>query len=85
MFWRDYGAWPFGGTRTEQLQCPNCHNTTDHVVYEVPKGPQLGLIFTKEPLLGFRSYYLVCPTCGYMTKQLTKAQALAMRVPRCSS
>jgi len=79
MFWKDYGAWLLKGASTQELKCQNCGNTTDHDVYVVPRGFQLGIVFMKRSLVGMRSYFLVCPTCGFMGKQLTKEQAVAMR------
>ena len=79
MFWKEYGAWPLKGARTQELKCPNCSNTTEHGVYVVPRGFQVGIAFMKRSLLGRRKYFLVCPTCGFMSKELTKEQTLAMK------
>ena len=64
---------------TTRCQCPRCGNTSEHRVYIIPHGPQLGLVFLSKPLLGLRKYYLTCPVCGGLTREITKEQALALR------
>ncbi len=64
---------------TQSMKCPNCGNTTEHVVYVHPHGPVVGLIFMKKPLLSMKQYFLACPICSHLTKELTKQQAEAMR------
>jgi hypothetical protein len=79
MFWKDYQGWPMQGTRTVEEKCVNCSNTADHFVYVAPSGFQLGLIFLRKPLAGKRKYYLACPICGFMSRELTKEQACALK------
>jgi hypothetical protein len=79
MFLREFNGWPQENSHTQQLKCPNCGNTTDHYVYVAPYGFQVGTIFSNKPLLGAKKYFLACPTCDNLTKELSKEQALAMR------
>ena len=79
MFWKDYKGWPLKGTETVEQQCSNCGNTGEHFVYVMPKGLQFGFVFLKKPLVGKRQYFLACPTCGFMSKELSKKQAQAMK------
>lgn len=79
MFFVQYKAWPQENSSTELLKCSHCGNTTQHQVYVEPTGPQFSFIFLSRPLAGFKKYSLVCPTCGHQAKELTKAQAAAMR------
>ena len=79
MFWKEYKGWMLEGAKTVQDKCPNCNNTADHFVFVVPSGLQFGLVFLKKPLVGKRKYYLTCSVCGYLAKELTGAQADAMR------
>ena len=80
MFWVEFKGWRLDGARTIEQKCTNCNNTAEHFVYVTPHGFQLGVIFRKKPLVGRRKYYLACSICGYMPKELTKAQAMAMKV-----
>lgn len=79
MFFMRGKAWPLEGAQAVQRICSNCNNTSGHVVYVAPHGPQLGLIFLRKPLVGLRKYFLVCPVCGQSSQELTKEQAFAMK------
>lgn len=79
MFFQTFDGWVMEGSRTVSQKCTHCGNTSDHFVYVAPKGPQMGLIFRKKPLLGAKSYFLVCSICRYSVRELTKAQAEAMK------
>jgi hypothetical protein len=79
MFWVNFEGWELEGARTLQQKCSHCSNTTDHVVCVHPKGFQLGTVFRKKPLIGKRQYFLACPTCSFIAKELTKEQAMAMK------
>lgn len=68
------------GTRTVQLECANCGNVADHMVWKHPHGPQLGTVFSRTKTVGMKKYFLVCSICRAASKELTKDQALAMRV-----
>lgn len=80
MFLKTNGGWVLENSSTQQMKCPNCRNTTDHVVYVHPYGPQVGLIFLSKPLLSLKKYFLACPVCSHLAKELTKEQAHSMRV-----
>ena len=67
------------GTSTVSLQCAQCSNTTEHVVWKQPHGPQVGTVFSRRKTLGMKKYFLVCPTCNAIAQELTKEQAVAMR------
>jgi hypothetical protein len=79
MFFRTYQGWQLEHSRTVEQKCNRCGNTSDHIVYVEPKGFQVGVIFSKKPLLGARSYFLLCSTCGNLAQELTVAQAMAMK------
>ena len=66
-------------TKTTLLECTNCGNKTEHIVWKQPYGPQVGTIFSRRKTLGMKKYYLVCPTCQTAAKELTKEQVLAMK------
>jgi hypothetical protein len=79
VFFKSGKAWRLEGCSTVARKCSNCGNTTEHVVVVAPRGPQLGLIFLRKPLLGMRKYFLVCPVCSSAEVDLTKEQAYAMK------
>lgn len=79
MFFTRYTGWELEGTSTTALTCGHCGNVSEHAVYVMPVGPQFGLIFLRRPLIGARKYYLACRVCGAFARELTKAQADAMR------
>jgi len=79
MFRREFNGWAQEESNTQQMKCPNCWNTTDHYVYVAPHGIQVRILFLRKPLLGARKYFLACPNCNHLTKELSKEQALAMR------
>lgn len=80
MFIKSYKASPIKNTKTVELVCSNCKNKTKHQIYEVYYGPQMGLIFLKKPLLSLKKYCLVCPTCGNLTKEISKEQVKANKI-----
>jgi hypothetical protein len=75
MFLKQYEGWHLQNSLTKTLKCTHCGNTTDHFVYVAPHGIQVGLIFMSKPVLGMRKYFLACPTCDHLTRELTKEQA----------
>jgi hypothetical protein len=75
MFLKQYNGWPLENSSTQTLKCPHCGNTTDHFVYVAPHGFQIGLAFMSRPLLGAKKYFLACPTCSNLTREITKEQA----------
>ncbi len=79
MFFKEYNGWELAGAKTVTMRCENCGNTAEHFVYVAPSGPQLGIVFLRKPLLGARKYFLTCRVCGLLAKELTKAQAEAMK------
>lgn len=79
MFIKQYNGWELENAKTTSFLCSNCNNTTEHFVFVAPYGPQAGLIFLKKPILGARKYFLACPICGNLTKEITKEQALALK------
>jgi hypothetical protein len=79
MFFRSYQGWKLEGSRSMQQRCSHCGNTCDHIVYVEPRGIQIGVIFSKKPLIGARNYYLTCSICGDPAQQLTYDQAMAMK------
>lgn len=80
MFIKNYQATLVKKTKTFELICSNCKNKTKHQIYEAYRGPQIGFIFLKKPLLSLKKYYLVCPTCGNATKEITKEQVKANKI-----
>jgi hypothetical protein len=80
MFFKACNGWIMKNSTVERTRCPNCGNTTDHVVYVHPYGPAVGFIFLSKPLLSMKQYFLACPVCSHLTKQLTKEQAQSLRI-----
>lgn len=78
MFIKQYNGWAMENTNTQTLKCPHCRNTADHIIYVAPHGFQLGLAFMSRPLLGGKKYFFACPTCGNLTREITKEQAEAL-------
>jgi hypothetical protein len=78
MFVKQYNGWEMENSITQSLKCPHCRNTTDHFVYVVPHWLQFGLVFMSRPLLGAKKYFFACPTCGNLTREITKEQAKAL-------
>lgn len=79
MFITSYRGWRLDGSQTVLDTCANCHNTAPQFVYVAPVGFQMGVVFSRKPLLGARKYFLACPVCGHLIKELSREQALAMR------
>lgn len=79
MFFRNYSGWRLEGTNTVEIRCTNCGNTSSHFIYVVPVGFQFGVIFASKPLVGNRKYFLTCPICGNLAKEISREQAEAMR------
>ena len=79
MFIKEFQGWPLEGAATLSMKCPNCGNTTEHYVHVAPVGFQVGVIFSKKSLFGKRRFFLACPTCDNLTKELSKQQAHSMR------
>ena len=70
-----YIYWKVDGMRTVRMKCPNCSNTTDHFVMGANTGFHLGFIFqSARTRLGIKKYFLTCPICRNMTKELTKSE-----------
>jgi hypothetical protein len=38
-------------------------------------------VFSNKPLLGAKKYFLACPSCDHLTREITKEQADALRNP----
>ena len=79
MFIKDYKANPVKGTKKVKIDCPNCDNEAEHQVYEDYYGPQIGIIFMKKPLISKKRYFLVCPICGNVNKQISKEQVKSLK------
>jgi hypothetical protein len=80
VFFKSQDGWVMENAIPQKMRCPNCSNTSDHLVYVHPYGPQVGLIFLRKPLLSMKQYFLACSICSHLTKELTKEQAQSMRV-----
>jgi hypothetical protein len=74
MFLKQFNGWAQENSDTQVLKCSNCFNNTPHFVYVAPYGPQLGFIFLSKPFVGMRKYFLACPTCQNLTREITKQQ-----------
>lgn len=79
MFIKTWNGWNLEDAKQISQKCEHCGNTTEHFVYIRPHGPQVGIVFMKKPLLSKKQYLLVCPTCNFVAKELTKEQAYAMQ------
>ena len=68
-------TWKVKGTKTVKRKCANCDNTAEHYVLGSLVGPALGFIFQPaKTKLGFRKYYLACPICNRISKELTRSE-----------
>ena len=67
------------GTKTVSKKCVSCKNTSEHVVWKEPHGPQIGTIFSRTKMLGMKKYYLICPVCSTVERELTREQVDAMK------
>jgi hypothetical protein len=79
VFIKNYKGWRLEDSRTIQETCAQCHNTGEHFVYVAPVGFQMGVSFRRKPLVGARKYFLACPVCGNLSKELSREQALALK------
>jgi hypothetical protein len=79
MFLRQFNGWREENAMTQTIKCPNCGNTTEHYLYVAPHGIQLAFVFMSKPLVGAKKYYLACPKCDHLTKELSKEQAQVLR------
>ena len=67
--------WKVNGTKTVKHKCAYCGNTDNHYVLASLVGPTLGFIFQPtKTKLGFRKYYLVCPICNKISKELSRSE-----------
>ncbi len=79
MFFKDFQGWAQDQSNTLSVRCPNCGNTCDHYIYVAPYGIQIGVIFMKRPLLSLKKYFLLCSTCDFVNREISKQQAESMR------
>lgn len=67
--------WKVNNTKTKKIKCLHCGNTSDHYVTGTLVGPALGFIFQPaKTKLGFRKYYLTCPICNRVSKELSRSE-----------
>ena len=73
--------WKVNNTKTVKRKCSHCGNTSDHYVMGTLVGPALGFIFQPaKTKLGFRKYYLACPICNKISKQLSRAELEHLKI-----
>jgi hypothetical protein len=60
------------------LDCSNCKNTSDHELWWVVPGP--GLRYMGMQVAGRKVYVYVCPICKNVAKEVSKEQAMALKV-----
>jgi len=73
-------AWRVDNSKTVTMKCPVCNNTGEHYMVGLVVGPNLGFIWMPNKYhLGYRKYWLSCPVCNKITKELTAAEAQALR------
>ncbi len=77
VFIKNWGGWELEGFKGVELDCPKCHNKTEHAVCAFPVGVTVGLPFFKKPWWSLKKFVLVCPICQNLTKELTKQEAMA--------
>lgn len=66
--------------KDQEILCDNCNNLSMHEVFAFPKGVQLKFIWMPQRLgVGLRDYYLKCPICDHLTKQLTLTEVNNMK------
>ncbi len=65
--------WIVKNAKTVTKKCFYCNNTGEHYVIGRLIGPALGFIFQPaKTKLGFKKYYLVCPICNKISKELAR-------------
>lgn len=79
MFIKSYNTWKLEDTKTVELKCSHCSNTTSHFVCVAPHGVQFGIVFMKKPIVGMKKYFLQCPICDNLSKEITREQAYALK------
>lgn len=60
-----------------QFHCGSCTNDITSAVKWFIDGPWMG--FLGVPLVGKKKYFHVCPICGELLEELTKAQVDALK------
>lgn len=67
--------WKVKGIKPVKKKCSHCNNTSEHYVMGSLIGPVLGFMFQPaKTKLGFRKYYLVCPICNRISKEITRGE-----------
>lgn len=67
--------WKVDRTKTAKRKCDHCGNKDEHYVLASLTGPALGFIFQPaKTKLGFRKYYLACPICNRISKELSRSE-----------
>ena len=67
--------WKVSNTKTKSIKCSHCGNTSEHYVMGTLVGPALGFIFQPaKTKLGFKKYYLTCPICNRVSKELSHSE-----------
>lgn len=79
MFIKEYSDSILKNTRTIKIKCLNCNNESEHVIC-IHHKMGVGFIFLKDPILSLKKYYLVCPICSNISKELTKEQVDSYRI-----
>lgn len=68
-------TWVEKNTREVIQTCSHCRNTVPHYVGGQLVGPALGFVFIPAKYnLGYKKYFLICSTCNFVYKKLTKAE-----------
>lgn len=67
-------------SKTVEMECPICNRTGDHYMVGAVVGPNLGFFWLPNKYhLGYRKYWLACPTCGNISKELSRDEASILK------
>lgn len=81
MLFQNHNYWKESDCKTVLMQCPHCHNTTEHFVIGGLNGLSLGLIFLPQKYhIGKKQYALMCPICNNISKLITKYEKDALKI-----
>lgn len=72
MWMSSNNSWKVPNTKTVEMTCNHCGNTSENYVMAELAGISLGFIFMPaRTRIGFRRYYLVCNVCNKVNKRLS--------------
>lgn len=65
---------------TVEMKCPTCNKTSHHYMVGAVVGPNLGFFWLPNKYhLGYRKYWLACPICNNISKELSSSEATVLK------